>query len=301
VWGTVILVVAMWVWANVHLQFIYGLVLIGTFALVRRHAWLWAALGLSTLVTTLTPYGIGPWRVIWEFLHQPRQYAMVAEFHAMAFDRALHYGVLFLVIGAAMCLGQMGRRAMVWLLLLLFGVAQGFRMERDIWVVTVIAIMVIATWMGEREQPESIPRFLWPAAAACVAAVVAYAMATGPSNRELLGRVADEYPLGAVAYIHEHHLQGPIFNNFDWGGFLIYALPEYPVTIDGRTNVHGQDELARSMDTWNLMGDWSGDPLLKQAHLVIGSPRFALTHALAMDADFKMVFSDGVAVVYERK
>jgi hypothetical protein len=146
-----------------------------------------------------------------------------------------------------------------------------------------------------------LPRFLWPVGSACVALVIAYAVATGPSNKELLGRVADAYPLGAVAYIHEHHLPGPIFNNFDWGGFLIYALPEYPVTIDGRTNVHGQDELVPSMDTWNLMPGWKTNPLLKRANLVIGSPGFALTQGLEMDADFKVVFRDRTAVVFERK
>jgi hypothetical protein len=289
------------VWANVHLQFVYGLVLVGAFALVRRRAWLWVALGLSTLVTTITPYGIGSWRVIWEFLHQPKLALFSGELHAMAFNRSAHNVVLFLALGAAMCLGQMWRRDPVWLLLFAFAAVQGFHMERDIWMLATVSIMVIAVWLSEREtSPDFVPRLVWLGAAACVTAVIAYAMATGPSNRELLGRVADEYPLGAVAYIHEHHLPGPIFNNFDWGGFLIYALPEYPVTTDGRTNVHGQDELARSMDTWNLMGDWSGDPLLKQANLVIGSPKFALTHGLAMDADFKVVFSDGVAVVYER-
>lgn len=108
-------------------------------------------------------------------------------------------------------------------------------------------------------------------------------------------------PMGAVAYIHEHHLQGPIFNDFDWGGFLIYALPEMPVVIDGRTNVHGQDEIARSLQTWNVLGnDWYDDPLLQKANLVIADPQFALTYALRMDPHFKIVFHDKAVVLYQR-
>jgi hypothetical protein len=200
-----------------------------------------------------------------------------------------------------MCLRQVGRRDPVWLLLFAFAAVQGFHMERDIWVLAIVSLMVIAVWCSEQQTArDPVPYFVWLGAAACVLAVIGYALAAGPSNRELMGRVADDYPVGAVAYIHEHHLQGPIFNNFDWGGFLIYALPEDPVTIDGRTNVHEQKELERSMDTWNLMGDWHEDPLLLRANLVIGSPKFALTHALAMDPRFKMIFNDGVAVVYEK-
>jgi hypothetical protein len=50
-----------------------------------------------------------------------------------------------------------------------------------------------------------------------------------------------------------HHLQGPIFNDFDWGGFLIYALPEFKVTIDGRINVHGRTKWSAASARYVVM------------------------------------------------
>jgi hypothetical protein len=49
------------------------------------------------------------------------------------------------------------------------------------------------------------------------------------------------YPVGAVAYLRTHELQGNLFNDYDWGGYLIYHLyPEWRVFIDGRADVYGR-------------------------------------------------------------
>jgi hypothetical protein len=41
-------------------------------------------------------------------------------------------------------------------------------------------------------------------------------------------------PRGAVSYLKEHKPAGNLFNAYNWGGYLIQNLPEYPVFIDGR-------------------------------------------------------------------
>ena len=52
--------------------------------------------------------------------------------------------------------------------------------------------------------------------------------------------------------------------------------------------------------TWHIWPEWNTDPLLNQANLVIGSPKYALVSVLKMDPKWKVVFDDGVAVVFER-
>lgn len=302
-------------WANIHLQFLYGLILIGAFALepflnriFLRKPWSWRAvapvwivLGVCTSATLLNPYGTGPWRVIWEFLHQPEQYRYVTELHPMAFNLKVHYIVLILCVAAAVCLGRERKIQPIWTLLFAWAAVQGFHMERDIWVLTVVSIMIIAQHVSSTSMPSSqSPRWMKLAAFASVLCVLIYSFKAAPNNKELTGRLALQMPVGAVAYIHEHKLQGPIFNNFDWGGFLIYSLPEFPVAIDGRTNVHNMVEIGRSLSTWDITGKWREDPLLQKANLVIGSPKFALTHALLLDPEFKLVFEDGFSIVYQR-
>jgi len=42
------------------------------------------------------------------------------------------------------------------------------------------------------------------------------------------------YPYKAITYLKSHPIKGNMFNVYDWGGFLIWNLPENKVFIDGR-------------------------------------------------------------------
>lgn len=41
-------------------------------------------------------------------------------------------------------------------------------------------------------------------------------------------------PVNALAYLRNHPMKGNMFNDYDWGGTLIWSFPEYKVFIDGR-------------------------------------------------------------------
>lgn len=309
-----LLPVLIWIWSNIHIQFIYGLFLIGVFCVepllnrlfgVRdvtgiRGRKIWPVFFLSLAATLLNPYGFGPYRVILDFLREPKQIQYILEFHSMAFNSWVHYAVLLIALAAGVALGRMRKVEPLWALLLVWAAILGFRMERDLWVVTFISLALIAHALGQRLPATKDERPVWLGACAGTLLVALVLLNAGTNNAHLRALVAEQFPLGAVAYIHEHHLQGPIFNDFDWGGFLIYALPEYKVTIDGRTNVHGQDEIERSLRTWQIWPEWNSDPLLNQANLVIGSPKYPLVNVLKIDPNWRLVFDDGVAVVFER-
>ena len=176
-----------------------------------------------------------------------------------------------------------------------------FRTQRDIWVLAIVTCAIIGERIRRIGTAEQWERRTALGAFACALVVLLAAWTWfAPTNREQLSYAALRLPLGSVAYIHEHRLKGPLFNNFDWGGFLIYALPDEPVTIDGRTNVHGGAELKRSFDTWNGMPDWQSDPLLQHANLVVAEPQYALTQLLRLDPRFRVVFDDGVSVLFQR-
>jgi hypothetical protein len=318
-WAVPVLV---WLWANVHVQFVYGLFVIAVFCMLPVFDWLlakvgvprepgaqylpakwmWGTFALSAALTLANPYGTGVYRVLWEFIQQPQLYRFINETKAMAFDHKLHFLVLAACLCAAVALGRSRRIQPLWAILLIWAAFSGFHAERDIWLTTVISLCIIADYFA-RVRPEVTPIAprVWLGAVACVLIFLIARFKTAPTNYELSGLVGSELPMGAVAYIHEHHLRGPIYNNFDWGGFLIYALPEMPVVIDGRTNVHGQDEVGRSLETWNMAGEgWYDDPLLQKANLVIAQPGLALTYALRNDPHFKLAFSDGTVFLYQR-
>jgi len=78
--------------------------------------------------------------------------------------------------------------------------------------------------------------------------------------------------VGAADYIENNHLDGPLFNAYSWGGYLMWRLPWLPVSIDGRTNLYGPAALARRHNTMNAGPGWAHDPTLRAAHLVLIAP-----------------------------
>ena len=58
---------------------------------------------------------------------------------------------------------------------------------------------------------------------------------TASHQPELLAKIG-KYPKGAVEYIkaNPEKFQGNMFNEYNWGGYLIWQLPEHKVFIDGR-------------------------------------------------------------------
>jgi len=61
-----------------------------------------------------------------------------------------------------------------------------------------------------------------------------------PLRPEVNLAAQEEYlPVEAVRFIRANNLPGLMFNSYNWGGYLIWHLyPDYPVFIDGRTDLY---------------------------------------------------------------
>ncbi len=98
--------------------------------------------------------------------------------------------------------------------------------------------------------------------------------------------------------IAEREYAGPLFNDFNWGGYLIWALPGLPVSIDGRTNLHGDERIMRFGRTWAGLPGWQGDPELSRAGVVLAPAESALASLLIHDRRFECVYEDELAWVF---
>src|SRR5262249_46510701 len=112
------------------------------------------------------------------------------------------------------------------------------------------------------------------------------------SAEALREHVASRFPVEAAEFVAQKGYPGPLFNDFNWGGYLIWALPELPVAIDGRTNLHGDQKIVRFGNTWAGGRGWEHDQDLDAARVIIGPADSPLAELLRFDRRFVLVYED---------
>jgi len=78
-------------------------------------------------------------------------------------------------------------------------------------------------------------------------------------------------------------------------------LPEYPVGMDGRTNLYGEKRLEREFHTWIGDDGWDRNPELLAAGVILAPKKLntALTDRLREASDrWRIVYEDEVSVVF---
>src|SRR6185503_16677384 len=99
------------------------------------------------------------------------------------------------------------------------------------------------------------------------------------------------FPKGAVDYMQVHRLPQPIFNEYAWGGYLIWRLyPDYPVFIDGRADVFGEGLVEQFIEVNNGKPRWR--ELLQQygTQTVLVERDSAIASLLSNDGRWQKVF-----------
>jgi hypothetical protein len=93
---------------------------------------------------------------------------------------------------------------------------------------------------------------IWPNAVVMGMSLAALCLAF-PSARNLAAQVEDNSPVKAVEFLRANHLSGPMLNDYGFGGYLIWATPEYPVMMDGRTDMYEWTGFLAEYGNWALM------------------------------------------------
>ncbi len=192
----------------------------------------------------------------------------------------------------------------LWLVFLVVTSIMAFRSVREVWFLAIVAVSVMAAgWNQENAKPRaSLPLRLRLGVAVCVLAVLAVTFTRYDVSNNWLELVSGVcFPEGASQFVEQHHLAGPLLNDLSWGGFLIWRLPQLPVAIDGRTNVHGDDRIKEFSDLWTGKPKWASDPELARANVVITPAVSAIASLLRTDPRFTVAYQDVQAVVFQRR
>lgn len=312
-------------WTNTHAGFLSGFLLWGVYTLSagyeawrRPSAWKRTRfrrlllLGLGLLAAAmLNPKG--PARLLYPLATLGlRRLTWIAEWQSPDFTRPVTWPFLawwFLLLGL---LAAHGRRMHLRHLLLWLGFgALAFRAVRNVALFALIAPVCWTpyahyawrTWRKGRRAESKVPpvrnrlnRMLVAAAWLAVALRLLYVSLPGYVRTY----IAQTYPTGAVAYLRAFRPQGRLFNSYNWGAFLLWSLPEYPVFIDGRTDLYGDAFLEAWAQVAQAEPGWEQQLARWQVNIVLMEPRWPITRVLPL-AGWQEVYRDDHSVLFLRK
>jgi hypothetical protein len=308
-------------WANLHVQFVYGLALIGMFLAeglqerfwrhAERYTGRWSSARLYALILVLcaaaaclNPYGLSIYRTVWEYANQAGIYLLIQDLSPPNFRSPTHWVFVALVLGGVLATGQRQTRSVLPYLFLLFGVFAGLRMQRDVWLGALAGAVILAGWPSGRRtaarDTEWIPS-IWVVLGVVSVSLVVVPFLWPQKEAELQRQVGKYFPVDAVRFISSRSEPGPLFNDFGWGGYLIWSLPSTRVSIDGRTNVHSAPRIVRSYLTWSGNSDWASDPDLQKARLILAPRTQALVSILRLHPRYRVIYEDKLAVVFQKE
>jgi hypothetical protein len=312
------------VWANCHIQFVYGIFVVGLFTGVHLLQQLGAHLGVTpdfalasqlsarklvlvfaacVFASCLGPYTYHLYAVVFAYAGSKFPYTFIREFQALNFRAFSHYVELLLTGAAFFTLGRQRRVDCFKLALLTVASVVAFRTMRDSWFLCIAAAACMADCWGtevEREPSETLPE---KAAVAAVLALFMFLIArnVGFDTRGLDAAMSSVFPVKAVNFLRQNPQPGPLYNTFDWGGFLTWYMPDYPVAIDGRTDLYGDEMDMRFFESERGDASYIDDPYLNESGVVVLQKQKPLVTVLSGDQRFQKIYEDRLAVVFARR
>jgi hypothetical protein len=325
-------------WSNLHGGYPLGLMLIGVVlggALIERILgrdalpWArWRSLAvaglLSWLVVAINPNTWHMWLIPFQTVGMTTLQQYISEWASPDFHDFSQQPFIWLLLGTMMAMGFSRRRTSGADAL---GVAMfaylGLTARRNFGPFALITMPVLARHLGDviGQILERLPKEMRTRLEAA-----AQTLNAEPARRESAFRVGvlillwgvaifkgyavtlpvqvesaleENYPTAAVAWIQENQPPGNLFNEYNWGGYLIWDLRAYPVAVDGRTDLYGDEILTQyvqvqsAQDGWaHILDDWD-------VNLVLVSPNTPLTAALA-ESGWQQAYADEVATVWIR-
>jgi hypothetical protein len=307
-------------WVNCHGSFILGIILAGvilfaslfSFRVGSLQAQRWnprcrrmlaLALILSVAALLLNPAGIK--QILYPFdtmLHMHILLGNVDEWAPLDMTEAR--GVVLLAILLCSFLLVVVRRSELFfdeLLLLALGTWMAVSHVRMLFLFGIVAAPILSrqlatSWEGYDAAKDRV----WPNAVMIAASLLTILIAF-PDSRNLEEQVEEQSPVKAVEFIQASHLAGPMLNDYSFGGYLIWALPEHPVFIDGRTDVYEWSGFLGEFAPWATL-ESDPDALLQKYRIgfCLLTRQSPMARVLPLLPGWKIVYSDKNSVIFAR-
>lgn len=311
------------IWANIHGGWIWGFLLIaahiaGNVITVvtepeeRSIIWketrsliFWTV--ISSLAIAINPNGISLWKLPFQQVDVSMQIQewLSPDFHRIDFHPFLW--VLFLLL----LLSPFAPKRPAWgQIIKVLGFSYlTFVAQRNIAVAAIVASPLLADWMNSALQRFTTEKKLTSQSNLpisirvilnTVLIISLFAASLGNVYLSSLPEKVDKnYPVEATEWIKLNHPQGKLFNSYNWGGYLLWTLPEYPVFIDGRADLYGNELLAQWQDVINarenaeaILDDW-------RVNIIFVEPYWDIVPVLK-DKGWTVAYEDAISIILIR-
>lgn len=318
----------MLLWINLHGGFIVGFFLIGIYlfgnlfkAIVykdmegRRMA---KGLGLIMLLclaaSLINPYGYNI--LLFPFKLTSTQFIMsnVNEFLSPNFHEPMFFTYLLFIMIAILAISKARLNVLELTLTLLFTYMALYSVRHiPIFAIIIAPILLrqvqklvdepkgrLVKFLNKRAEriaaaDASAKGYLLPAVA--VTLVIVFA-ATGKME---FGFDKKLKPVDAVEFLKKEKLHGNMFNNDEFGDYIIYAAwPQYKVFFDGRSDMYGADRMKEYFKITRIQPGW--DKVIEKYNIdwIIFNSNSALSLFLMERDEWKLIYADKVANIFVR-
>jgi hypothetical protein len=296
----------------------------------RRPAWLQARSyflsGLACLAASLVnPYTYHLHVHLAQYLRDPWNAQHIAEFFSISFHHptAIYFEAMLLLAVAAVVWNLRQGRFTEALLVFVWAHG-GLLAARNIPIFAIAAAppvaaaiqdwllrvpdLNVAAWLRawarrfnrvaqETAQTDSIAR-LHLVSVLGVLLVAALIYAPNPPKRFRAEFDPKVYPAAALATLRSDPA-GRIFTHDEWGDYLIYRLyPGHKVFVDGRSDFYGDDFDDKYIDVLNVKPGWEKTLRGFGVDTILMPPDAALSGALKESSRWRLVYDDGIALVF---
>lgn len=312
--------VLMALWVNLHSGFAIGFIFLGMFIVgevFNRQPWPYIRKLLIITVISIAALLLNPYTV--RMLLYPFQTAglgvleqYVQEWASPDFHMRETWPFLILLFGTMAAAG-FSKRGWDWtdLVLIAGSAALALVWQRNFAVFAIAAAPTLCDHLttildnaGLRLLPARPPHrtalvLNWSILAIlAIAALLKVGITLSPVT--IAQAQSEVLPVQAVAYLNRVNPPGPMFNTYNWGGYLMFAAPNYPVFVDGRTDLYGSTFLSQWRNAlfgsgWqDLFAQW-------KIRLVVIEHDSPLAGILRNDSAWRESYADSQASIFERQ
>jgi hypothetical protein len=306
-------------WANLHGSWLIGIVLFfvycacglveGTWGRIEASRWNRAQLcklitvaALSVAALFVNPYGFHLVTYPFEFAFQQKlNVGRVEEWASLDFHTPR--GKVFFVVLAAILVSALARKCR-WRLdevaFLLIALYAALSYSRFLFLAGIILTPLLA------RELDFFPAYDGHADKPWLNAILTLVILAGccmrlPSEELLWRDTVRNYPVKALPYLKTLHAGSRVFNDYLWGGYLIWNVRDLPVFVDSRVDIFEYNGVFG--DYLDVLDMKNALATLKKYDIryVLFRRRSPLAYLLSNTSGWQQTYGDDTAVFFERK